>query len=96
MLALTGLPCPFCGGLRAVSDVLAGQPLAALGSNALAVVLVGAAVAVWGVWLVAALRRRPLRLVDAVTDRGALALAVVLAAFTVVRWLPGASAVLGP
>jgi len=96
VLALTGLPCPACGGLRAVFDLLAGQPLAALGSNALGVVLVVGAIGVWTAWSLAAVRRRPLRLVDAVTDRRALALALALVAFTLVRWLPGAAAVLGP
>jgi len=96
VLLATGLPCPFCGGLRAVSDLLAGQPLAALGSNALAVVLVLVGLSGWIAWLAAALRRRPLHLVDAVTDRRAVGLAVVLATFTLVRWLPGAAAVLGP
>lgn len=96
VLLLTGLPCPSCGGLRAVSDLMAGQPLAALGSNALAVALVVGGTLAWGAWLAAALRRRPLRLVDAVTDRRALGFALVLAAFTAARWLPGADALLGP
>ncbi|MEJ5868662.1 DUF2752 domain-containing protein [Pseudokineococcus sp. 5B2Z-1] len=96
VLLVTGLPCPGCGGLRAVSDLLAGQPLTALGSNALAVVLVVGGALAWAAWTTAALRRRPLRLVDAVTDRRAVVGVAALAVFTVVRWLPGAGAVLGP
>jgi Protein of unknown function (DUF2752) len=37
--ALTGLDCPFCGGSRAVGALLHGDPLAALGYNAFAVVV---------------------------------------------------------
>lgn len=36
--ALTGLWCPFCGGLRATHDLLTGQLAAAVGENALVVV----------------------------------------------------------
>ncbi len=37
LLALTGLFCPFCGGLRAVNDLTRGHFVAALSSNALLV-----------------------------------------------------------
>src|SRR6476659_8424836 len=40
-LALTGVPCPGCGGLRAVHDLLTGDVVAALSSNAWAVLCVG-------------------------------------------------------
>jgi len=99
VLALTGLPCPGCGGLRATSDLLGGRPLEALGSNALAVVLVLGAVAVWAVWALAAVRGRPSpvpRLVAAVTDRRAVTVAVLIGLFTLVRWVPGVGQVLGP
>lgn len=96
VLLLTGLPCPGCGGLRAVSDLLRGDVLAALGSNALAVVLVLGGAAAWGAWVLAALRRRPLRLVDAVTDRRAAIGVVVLMVFTVLRWIPPTAGPLAP
>ena len=99
VLALTGLPCPGCGGLRATADLLAGRPLEALGSNALAVVLVLGAGAVWAVWALAAVRGRPSpvpRLVAAVTDRRVAVGAVLLVAFTVLRWLPGTAPLLAP
>ncbi|OLT44886.1 hypothetical protein BJF85_19535 [Saccharomonospora sp. CUA-673] len=35
--ALTGVGCPFCGGSRAVGDLLRGDVLGALGHNAFAV-----------------------------------------------------------
>ncbi|MEJ5915517.1 DUF2752 domain-containing protein [Pseudokineococcus sp. 1T1Z-3] len=88
-LLVTGLPCPGCGGLRAVHDLVSGQVAAALVSNALVVVLLVGAVAVWATWTAAAIRRRPLRLVDAVTGRHAVLLAASLVTFTVLRWVPG-------
>jgi hypothetical protein len=51
-LKVTGLPCPGCGGLRAVNDLTHGDLVGALGSNAMAVVLVVTVVALgirWGV-----------------------------------------------
>jgi hypothetical protein len=45
--AMTGLPCPGCGGLRALAELGSGHLTAALGSNALVVVLVGALVVAW-------------------------------------------------
>lgn len=51
-LELTGLPCPGCGGLRAVNDLTRGDLVGALSSNLLAVLLVVAAVVTWTVWVV--------------------------------------------
>src|SRR3954470_19003851 len=51
-LALTGRPCPFCGGLRAVWDLEHGQVAAAAGSNLLVVLslpVVALALLVWWV-----------------------------------------------
>ncbi|MCD9197589.1 DUF2752 domain-containing protein [Aeromicrobium wangtongii] len=60
-LSLTGLPCPGCGGLRAVNDLTRGDLVAAVSSNALAVVLVLAVGIGWVLWVVrrATGRRRP-------------------------------------
>ncbi|CCH77260.1 hypothetical protein BN12_1780007 [Nostocoides japonicum T1-X7] len=58
-LLLTGRPCPACGGLRAVDDLLHGDLLAALGSNAYAVGSVGLGVVLWVLWLVGRVRARP-------------------------------------
>ena len=55
-LALTGLPCPGCGGLRAVNDLTNGNLAGALASNAMAVVLVASVGVLWCAWLVRTLR----------------------------------------
>lgn len=56
ILTATGLPCPFCGGLRAVNDLAHGDLAAALSSNAVAVAFVVAAFAVTLAWLISDLR----------------------------------------
>lgn len=86
ILAVTGLFCPGCGGLRAVHELTHGNLLGALDRNALVIALVVAVGAVWAWWLAARLRARPLRsrLVPVVL----LALAVSIPVFTVVRNLP--------
>ncbi|MFF7275908.1 DUF2752 domain-containing protein [Streptomyces griseorubiginosus] len=83
---ITGLYCPGCGGLRSAHAFIHGDFLTALQDNAMAVVgYLGFAV-LWTVWVVRAVRGRPLRLglgpVHLWTV-GALALV-----FTVVRNLP--------
>lgn len=85
--ALTGLWCPGCGGLRAMHDLATGNPLAAVGSNALAVALIPVVALLWWGWL----RQRwragtggP----PTLSLRATLALAAVALIFTVVRNLP--------
>lgn len=50
-LALTGLYCPLCGGLRAVHALTRLDVPAAVGWNAIAIPLLGLAVWFWVVWL---------------------------------------------
>ena len=57
-LRLTGLPCPGCGGLRAVNDLTNGDVAGAMASNAMAVVLMGSAGVIWLAWLVRSLQGR--------------------------------------
>jgi hypothetical protein len=84
--AVTGLWCPGCGGLRAVHDLTHGHLTLALHENVL-VVLLGPSLAVW--WLIARLRRSDDRRVTLLLSaRGTLAVAVLLAVFTLVRYLP--------
>lgn len=51
-LRLTGLPCPGCGGLRAVNLLTDGDVAAAASSNLFAISLVGLLVVAWAVWTV--------------------------------------------
>jgi len=50
-LALTGVPCPGCGGLRAVHDLLTGDVVGALSSNAWAVLTTVLCVGTYAAWL---------------------------------------------
>ncbi|GAA2344746.1 DUF2752 domain-containing protein [Streptomyces cuspidosporus] len=50
LLRLTGLYCPGCGGLRGAYAVAHGEPLTALGANALAVLGYLGFLAVWLRW----------------------------------------------
>ena len=51
-LALTGHPCPGCGGLRAVNDLSHGDVLGAISSNVLVVALVGVVGVLWLTWTI--------------------------------------------
>lgn len=86
--ALTGLDCPFCGGLRATHDLLHGNVAAAVDLNALTTlfVLPVALVLLVG-WTVQRWRGRPfeVRIPTPVTA----AIVVAVLAFTVVRNVPG-------
>jgi hypothetical protein len=95
-LALTGRPCPLCGGLRAVSDLVHGQLLTALQSNALAVAMVLGGAAIWAGWAGRRLRGHGREVPPLTSDpRLGRVVAVVLVAFCVLRWIPGL-AVLAP
>lgn len=85
--AVTGLPCPGCGSLRAVNDLTDGDVVAAAGSNLLAVLLVAALAAAWLVWVVTITTGRPWRLPTPTAAWGWGLLALVVA-FGVVRNLP--------
>lgn len=84
----TGLPCPACGGLRAVNDLTRGDLVGAVSSNLAAVALLPLAVLWWVGWL-----RRSWRSVDgadapAVPRLAVWVAAALVAVFTVIRWLP--------
>jgi hypothetical protein len=85
---LTGLPCPGCGGLRAVNDLTHGDLVAAAGSNAMAVVLVVAVAALWLVWVARRATGDSTAVLVRVSTRGALAVLAVFVAFGVLRVTP--------
>ncbi|MFF7998268.1 DUF2752 domain-containing protein [Streptomyces sp. NPDC007917] len=97
LLRLTGLYCPGCGGLRSAYAVAHGEPLAALGGNALAVLgYLGFAV-VWLRWFVECVRWRTAGPVGAVASTGPVValravhgwvLSGAVLGFTVIRNLP--------
>ncbi|MFF6997058.1 DUF2752 domain-containing protein [Streptomyces sp. NPDC008313] len=62
LLRLTGLYCPGCGGLRSAHAVAHGDLVAALGDNAVAVAGYALFAVLWSVWVVRAVRGRPLRI----------------------------------
>lgn len=77
--ALTGLPCPGCGGLRAVNDLTNGDVVGALSSNAMAVCLLFGGSVLGLAWLVQAWRGQRLMSSRALASIGV----VVGAAFLV-------------
>ncbi|MDX6278358.1 MAG: hypothetical protein QOJ72_2486 [Nocardioidaceae bacterium] len=89
-LALTGKPCPGCGGLRAVNDLTRGDFVGAISSNILAVALVATLSVAWVLWVVrrAQGRRDRMIVLSAKTGYAVLALIVV---FAVVRNAPWGS-----
>ncbi len=89
--AMTGLWCPGCGATRAVGDLIRGDVASAVSSNALAIVLVVASVAGWGLWVAARVRGRPLS-IQRPPLWVLLSGLVVVFVFTVLRNLPVGSA----
>lgn len=83
--AVTGLDCPFCGGLRAVWSLLHGRIGEAADHNLLFTVAAPFLVAGWVWWLVAASTGRPKPTVPRWVTPVFLVVAVV---FTVLRNLP--------
>jgi len=86
-LAITGVPCPGCGGLRAVNHLTDGDWVAALSSNAMAVVLVLTAGIAWVVWTLRRATGDPARLIP-VTATVPLIFLVAFLAFGVFRLTP--------
>jgi hypothetical protein len=86
LLQYTGIYCPGCGGLRSAHAVVHGDFAAAFQDNALAVVGYALFAVVWTVWVVRAVRGRPVSLVLSPVQLRAVG--ALLVAFTVVRNLP--------
>lgn len=90
-LSLTGLPCPGCGGLRAVNDLTRGDVVAAVSSNALAVVLVVGLAVLWAAWFVRRAGGRHGAPFTALSTRTAWLVLPVVAVFGVLRTTPWGS-----
>lgn len=92
-LALTGRPCPLCGGLRAINDLVRGRLGAALSSNLLVVAAVAAA-AVGLLWWAArraagtGAEKFPFPAGRRTRWAELLGLALLVVAFGVARWTP--------
>lgn len=94
-LSVTGLLCPGCGGLRSAYAFAHGDLGAALGANALAVVLFVLFAVFWCHWLGRAVRGRPVTLPARLRPWHGYAVLALVAVFTVVRNTP-LGAALGP
>lgn len=94
VVAVTGAWCPACGGLRAVHDLTQGDVGAAWGMNAPVVALLPVVALAWVVWLVAAVRRRPVPL--PAPSWLAWSLLAGAAVFTVLRNTAALAPVLAP
>ncbi|MFE8943377.1 DUF2752 domain-containing protein [Streptomyces sp. NPDC007856] len=83
---ITGLYCPGCGGLRSAHAFVHGDLLTALRDNALGVAAYLGFAVLWTVWVVHAVRGRPVRLDPRPAHLWALG--ALLLVFTAVRNLP--------
>ncbi|MCW2856042.1 MAG: hypothetical protein JWR52_1657 [Marmoricola sp.] len=88
LLALTGLYCPFCGGLRAVHDLTRFDVTGALARNPLFVVSLPLIVWIWFRWALPAFTGRPARRLPLPAWWG-WGVGAVLLVYAVLRNLPG-------
>jgi len=86
-LAVTGLPCPLCGGTRAAEALARGDLVHALELNAYATAGMLVVAGLWLAWVVARLRGRPLGWSP--SNRFWLGVVVLGIVFAVLRNLPG-------
>jgi hypothetical protein len=85
LLQLTGVYCPFCGGLRAVNDLTSLDLEAAAASNLLLVALLPLTVLMWGRWARSAWREISLNGSPHARRLVGAGLVVLVAAFTIAR-----------
>ncbi|MDO0928169.1 DUF2752 domain-containing protein [Streptomyces sp. TG1A-8] len=86
---LTGLYCPGCGGLRSAHALVHGDLLGALRDNAAGVAAYAGFAVLWTVWVVRAVRGRPVRLEAGRTQMWVVGVSLLV--FTVVRNSPAGS-----
>lgn len=89
-LALTGHPCPGCGGLRAVNDLSHGDVVGAVSSNVLAVALVGILGMMWLIWIIRRSRGQDRPMIR-LTERSGVMVIAVAVVFGIVRNTPWGS-----
>lgn len=89
LYAVTGIYCPGCGGLRGVNDLTNGHVGQAASSNLLMVVAIPFAAYFFVRWVYGAWTAREVRAVPHLPQGAWICLAVLAAAFTVARNLPG-------
>jgi len=89
-LALTGHPCPGCGGLRAVNDLTHGDVVGAISSNVLAVALVGILGMLWLIWTIRRSRGQDRPMIR-ITERSGVMVIAVAVVFGIVRNTPWGS-----
>ena len=89
LYALTGIYCPGCGGLRGVNDLTDGHLGQAASSNLLMVVAIPFAAYFLVRWVYGAWTGREVSAVPQLPQGAWIGLAVLAAAFTVARNLPG-------
>jgi hypothetical protein len=93
LVALTGLWCPMCGGLRATHDLARGDVAGAWGMNPLWVLIAPLLVLAWSRWFVAARRGRP---VPSLPSAAPWILLGAVLLFGVLRNLPALAPYLAP
>jgi hypothetical protein len=86
-LTVTGLPCPGCGGLRAVNDLSRGDLVAALSSNVLSVALVAVLAVSWLVWVARRWQGQDVAMVR-LSTRAAWVVVPLIVAFGILRNTP--------
>lgn len=86
-LALTGRPCPGCGGLRAVNDLTRGDVMGAISSNVLAVALVAIVGVSWLAWTIRRWRGDDRPMIQ-INDRVGVVVVVVFVVFGILRNTP--------
>lgn len=87
-LAITGQPCPLCGGLRAMNDLTRGHVSAALTSNAAAVFILIAGTALIVRWFVRRARGDVAAVLLTTPKVATTIFAVAMVIFAVYRWTP--------
>lgn len=87
LFEVTGLACPFCGGIRAAYALVHGDIAAAAGHNLALLAVVPVAAVLWVRWVARRARGAHARFA-VVPTRTTLVAGLVLVAFAVVRNLP--------